>query len=171
VTTGASPESKKALAVLIPLSILFGAEKSKLADLGLVRQKIVQDFTVGFIFSMVYVGFPILFASATPHLIPVHKERVVFHLLFGFVATKGILVEFFKNVGPLLFVITMTVVLGMVEEVYFRGVLINKFREAGFKRRYLYLAPATLFSVLHWHRGILCGIVSAPTGCHPVLRL
>lgn len=142
--------------VLIAVNLGFG-----LKELGLSSRirVMLSEMVTGGVFALFYMIITWLLTLAFFGLLPREVESISYNMLFGFVIPRDKALEFATRLNPWIYAAYMTVVPALVEEVYFRGYSMAILRRV-FKRGWLInLAQASLFSVLHWYRGLLAGML------------
>lgn len=132
-----------------------------LRDFGLSSRvrTMFSEAAAGGIFTLFYIFITWVLTLSVLNLIPRDVETIHYNLLFGFVIPRGMASEFVAKINPLTYIVYMTIVPSVVEEVYFRGYSMTILRKIFRGEWSVNLAQASLFSILHWYRGLLAGIL------------
>ncbi|MDW7986034.1 MAG: CPBP family intramembrane glutamic endopeptidase [Nitrososphaerota archaeon] len=154
-------QSTKYLSILsIMLFIMFKFSIS-FRDIGIwtTFRLALGDILHGGVFALFYILITWVASIFFIPFIPERAETVFFNLFYGYVIPVDKMLELISILNPWIYAVYMTTIPAIVEEMYFRGYSINLLRNFSGNLWIVNLLQASLFSALHWYRGLLAGIL------------
>ncbi len=120
---------------------------------------VFSDIPPGGVFALFYILVTWIISILFIPFIPEEHEDIIFNALYGYVIPLKKMLELTSILNPWTYAIYMTIVPAFIEELYFRGYSINLLKKIFSNLWMVNLLQALLFSVLHWYRGLLAGIL------------
>ncbi len=119
----------------------------------------LSEILTGGVFALFYILITWILSLFFIPFMPERVEEVTFNLFYGYIIPVDKALEFAYKLNPWIYVFYMTLVPAFIEEVYFRGYSISILRKI-FKNLWIVnLLQTVLFSILHWYKGLLAGIL------------
>mgnify|MGYP001772908877 CR=1 FL=1 len=132
-----------------------------LRDIGMSSslRLMLGEILTGGVFALFYILVTWILSLFFIPFMPVKVEEVTFNLFYGYIIPMDKALEFAYKLNPWIYGLYMTIVPSFIEEAYFRGYSINLLRRI-FKSLWIVnLLQTVLFSILHWYKGLLAGIL------------
>jgi len=154
-------QSLKYFSILFTMMLIIVRSRMGLRDIGLSSglRLMLNEILAGGVFALFYILVTWILSLFFIQFMPGRVEEVTFNILFGYIIPMGKALEFAYMLNPWVYAFYMTVIPSVIEETYFRGYSINILKKM-FKNLWIVnLLQTILFSLLHWYRGILAGIL------------
>lgn len=119
----------------------------------------LSDIVHGGVFALFYILVTWIISIVSIPFIPEKTETVIFNIFYGYIIPVEKMQTLIHILNPWVYAIYMTVVPAFIEEFYFRGFSINLLKNMFRSLWIVNFLQTTLFSVLHWYKGLLAGIV------------
>lgn len=146
------------LSVMLFLMVKFRMGPREIG-LGTTFRQALGDIVHGGMFSLFYVLITWVLTLVFLRFIPSNVEAAVFDPLFGYVMPPGKMLELMRTLDPAVYAAFMTIVPAVVEEMYFRGYSVGLLRRLFGNLWTVNLIQSSLFSALHWYRGLVAGML------------
>lgn len=154
-------QSCKYFSILFALIFIMHRFGMSLRSIG-VRSTIklvFNDILPGGVFALFYILVTWITSILFIPFIPKEHEDIIFNALYGYVIPLKKMLGLTSIFNPWTYAIYMTIVPAFIEELYFRGYSISLLKKIFSNLWMVNLLQALLFSVLHWYRGLLAGIL------------
>ncbi|MEN2974338.1 MAG: CPBP family glutamic-type intramembrane protease [Candidatus Caldarchaeales archaeon] len=154
-------QSSKYFSILSVMVFLMFRFSISFRDIGIwsTTRLALGDILHGGVFALFYILITWILSILFIPLIPGRTETVIFNAFYGYVIPVNKMVEFVLLLNPWLYSFYMISVPAIIEELYFRGYSISLLKNMFGNLWVVNVVQATLFSVLHWYRGLLAGII------------
>lgn len=117
------------------------------------------DIIHGCVFALFYILITWVISILFIPFIPEKTETVTFNIFYGYVIPLEKMLTLTLLLNPWIYAFYMTVVPALTEELYFRGFSISLLKNKIGNLWIVNFLQTTLFSILHWYRGLFAGIV------------
>jgi membrane protease YdiL (CAAX protease family) len=154
-------QSTKYFVILTIMLLMMSRQSMKFKDIGLSSslRLVLSEILTGGVFALFYILVTWILSIFFIQFMPEQVEQVTFSILYGYIIPMDKALEFAYMLNPWVYAFYMTIIPSVIEETYFRGYSINILKRI-FKNLWIVnLLQTILFSLLHWYRGILAGIL------------
>jgi len=154
-------QSTKYFVILIVMLLIMLRQGIKFREIGLSSglRVMLSEVLTGGVFALFYILVTWIMSLFFIQFMPERVEEVTFNILYGYIIPADKALDFRYMLNPWIYSFYMTIIPAFIEEVYFRGYSINVLKTVFKNIRIVNLLQTVLFSLLHWYRGILAGIL------------
>lgn len=154
-------QSLKYFSILFVMILIIVRLGMGLKDIGMSSglRIMLSEILTGGVFALFYILLTWILSLFFIQFMPEKIEEVTFNILFGYMIPMDKALEFAYMLNPWVYAFYMTIIPSVIEETYFRGYSINILRRMFRNLWIVNLLQTILFSLLHWYRGILAGIL------------
>jgi len=154
-------QSIKYFVILTIMLLMMFRQGMKFRDIGLSSglRVMLSEILTGGVFALFYILLTWILSLFFIQFLPGGIEEVTFNILYGYMIPMEKALKFAHMLNPWIYAFYMTIIPSVIEETYFRGYSINILKRMFKNLWFVNLLQTILFSLLHWYRGILAGIL------------